>query len=104
MAKYSVKFEIEVVVDEDFEIGEVDEVLYGEGIDAITSARWNDIVCDAIKNMDTDDLSGNVTEIARVWEEEKDFEGDEEEIQRLAEMREELDRSEVPWDYGKHFE
>ena len=69
MAKYSVKFEIEVIVDEPFNIGSNDEVLYNEnGVQTISDQLWNDIVSDAIDQME--DIGNNVTEIVKLNEEE----------------------------------
>lgn len=110
MAKYSVKFEIEVIVDEDFAVGDVDYSVD----DVLTDKQWNEIISDATDNIYTSDLSGNVVEIVRVEDdEEEDWEDDEEdegewkkaetddEIKRLAELKQRL---EMPWDYGKHFD
>lgn len=72
MAKYSVKFEIEVIVDEPFEIGEVNETLYDENNvskSCLTDAKWNDIVCDAISIMEIDGC--NATHIKRVDDDEE---------------------------------
>lgn len=67
MAKYSVKFEVEVIVDEPFEIGEEGETLYDE-IDGqkscLTDSKWNDIVSDALSIMEIDGC--NATHIERV--------------------------------------
>jgi len=100
MAKYSVKFVIEVIVDEDFAVGDVDYSVD----DVLTDKQWNEIISDATDNMDTSDLSGNVVEIVRVEDdEEEDWEDEgewpkaetDEDIKRLAELKQRLD---MPWD------
>lgn len=70
MAKYSIKFEIEVIVDQDFEVGKEGDILYDKDTNLLTDSQYNSILDDAVLSMDMD-FSGNVAEVSRVEDDDE---------------------------------